>query len=267
MGGPTVSTDSVAQEQIHAFVQRIERLHEERTAIGKDISEVFAEAKGNGFDIKALKIVIAKRRQDHNERMELEALVEIYEAALGMSGTARYHDNDDDSRGGRARAPARASAVPTRIDPSLHNPQTSQNGLAGPANGGDARTANTKPAPKYEPASAADRDAGGGEDAPVSCVDTSSPVTIEGSSSTGGADVGGDGGAQSRPLGIRLSTSLAGVEGDEDRHPNSEPGHGHVGEMPTMATRQAGRASSDALPVRAVVPGGVHIPHHGVVRA
>lgn len=104
MRQPVVTTDSVAHDHIRAFVERIERLHEERTAIGKDISEVFAEAKGNGFDVKALKIVIGKRRQDHAERMELEAIVELYEAALGMAFTGRYHDNDEDARPSRARA-------------------------------------------------------------------------------------------------------------------------------------------------------------------
>lgn len=74
--------DSVARDQIRSFVERIERLEEERKSIAKDIAEVYAEAKGNGFDRKALKIVVTRRRQDHNERMELEALVELYEAAL-----------------------------------------------------------------------------------------------------------------------------------------------------------------------------------------
>jgi uncharacterized protein (UPF0335 family) len=99
-----MSGDSVAHDQIKAFVERIERLDEELKSINDDKKEVFAEAKGNGFDVKALKIVIRKRAQDHAERMELEALVELYEAALGMRAYPRDYDEDDEPS---ARAPAR----------------------------------------------------------------------------------------------------------------------------------------------------------------
>lgn len=99
--------ESVAHDQIRAFIERIERLEEERSSIAKDIAEVYAEAKGNGFDRKALKIIVTKRRQDPTSRMELEALVELYETALGM----RSPDDDEDDNVvplTRARAPARA---------------------------------------------------------------------------------------------------------------------------------------------------------------
>lgn len=76
--------DSVAQDQIKAFVERVERLDEELKAINDDKKEIFAEARGNGFDVPALKQVIKLRRQDANERMEREAIVELYMAALGM---------------------------------------------------------------------------------------------------------------------------------------------------------------------------------------
>lgn len=105
MGEPTIDSDTVARDQIRAFVERIERLHEERTAIGRNISEVFAEAKANGFDVKALKIVISKRRQDHAERLELEAIVELYEVALGMS-TGGYGDDEKTGTPIATRAPA-----------------------------------------------------------------------------------------------------------------------------------------------------------------
>jgi uncharacterized protein (UPF0335 family) len=88
----TISSDSVAQDQLRAFVERIERLHEERKAISDDISEIYSEAKGNGFDTKVLKRVIAIRRQDHNERMEQEALLDLYLAALGMQSAPREDD-------------------------------------------------------------------------------------------------------------------------------------------------------------------------------
>ena len=107
-----MSADSVAHEQIRGFVERIERLEEERTSIARDIAEVYAEAKGNGFDRKALKIVVTRRRQDHNERMELEALVELYEAALmGFSP-----DDHEEPALTRARAPARVREDDTEYD-------------------------------------------------------------------------------------------------------------------------------------------------------
>lgn len=79
------NADSVAQDQIRAFVERIERFNEEIKALNDDKKEVFAEAKGNGFDVPALKHVIKLRAQDHAERMEFEAIVELYETALGMT--------------------------------------------------------------------------------------------------------------------------------------------------------------------------------------
>jgi uncharacterized protein (UPF0335 family) len=85
MGKSTVSSDSVAQDEIRAFVERIERLEEEKQAIAGDIKEVYAEAKGNGFNTKVLRQVIRLRKQDAAERMEQEALLELYLAALGMA--------------------------------------------------------------------------------------------------------------------------------------------------------------------------------------
>jgi len=76
--------NSIAEGQLKAIVERIERLDEERSTIGRDISEVYKEAKGNGFDVKALKIIIQKRRMDHAERLEREAIVDLYMTALGM---------------------------------------------------------------------------------------------------------------------------------------------------------------------------------------
>lgn len=79
------NTESVAGDQLKAFIERIERLAEERSAIAKDISEVYAEAKGNGFDTKVMKIIVRRRAQDHAELMEQEALLELYLSALGMA--------------------------------------------------------------------------------------------------------------------------------------------------------------------------------------
>jgi len=108
--------DVPAADQIRAFVERIERIEGEVKDLNRDKSEIFAEAKGNGFDVKALKIVIGKRRQDMSERMELEALVELYEAALGMRATYR-DDGEEVGTVDATRAPA--------PDTSLRNPQTS----------------------------------------------------------------------------------------------------------------------------------------------
>ena len=77
-------TESVAQDQLRAFIERIERLEEEKKAIADDIKEVYAEAKGNGFDTKVMRQVIRIRKQDRSERLEQEAILDLYLAALGM---------------------------------------------------------------------------------------------------------------------------------------------------------------------------------------
>lgn len=77
--------DEVAKDQLRAFVERIERLEEEKKGLAEDIREIYAEAKGNGFDTKVLKKVIAIRKQDKSEREEQEAILELYLAALGIS--------------------------------------------------------------------------------------------------------------------------------------------------------------------------------------
>lgn len=75
---------SVAQDQLRAFIERIERMEEEKAAIGKDIAEIYGEAKGNGFNTKILRRIVNIRKQDANERMEQEAILHLYMAALGM---------------------------------------------------------------------------------------------------------------------------------------------------------------------------------------
>lgn len=76
--------DSVAQDQLRAFIERIERMEEEKAAIAADIKEIYAEAKGTGFDTKILRKIVSIRKMDANERMEQEALLELYMSALGM---------------------------------------------------------------------------------------------------------------------------------------------------------------------------------------
>jgi uncharacterized protein (UPF0335 family) len=75
---------SFAAEQLKSIVERIERLEEEKQALADDIKEVYAEAKGNGFDASTLRQVVRLRKQDTAERMEREALLDLYMHALGM---------------------------------------------------------------------------------------------------------------------------------------------------------------------------------------
>lgn len=74
----------VARDQLRSFVERIERLEEEKKTVADDIKDVFGEAKGMGFDGKVLKEVIKRRKQDKDERAEFEAVLDTYLAALGM---------------------------------------------------------------------------------------------------------------------------------------------------------------------------------------
>ena len=77
----------IARDQLKSVIERIERLEEEKQAIADDIKEVYAEAKGNGFDTKIIRTVIRIRKQDTAERQEQEALLDVYLAALGMALT------------------------------------------------------------------------------------------------------------------------------------------------------------------------------------
>ena len=80
-----VDTQSVAADQLKSFIERIERLEEEKAALSGDIKEIFQEAKGTGFDTKAIRKILSLRKKDHAERMEEEAILELYMQALGMS--------------------------------------------------------------------------------------------------------------------------------------------------------------------------------------
>ena len=73
-----------AKDQLKAIVERVERLEEEKKALSDDIRDVYAEAKGNGYDVKTLRVVVRLRKQDVNERKEQDAILETYLHALGM---------------------------------------------------------------------------------------------------------------------------------------------------------------------------------------
>ena len=79
-----MSTDAVAASHLKQVIERIERLEEEKKEVGEQIKEVFAEAKGNGFDTKTLRKIIAIRKKDPNQRSEEEAMLDLYLSALGM---------------------------------------------------------------------------------------------------------------------------------------------------------------------------------------
>jgi uncharacterized protein (UPF0335 family) len=78
-------TDEINAGHLRAFIERIERLNEEKKALGEDIKEVYAEAKGNGFDTKIIRKIISIRGQDPDRRVEEETLIDLYLAALGAN--------------------------------------------------------------------------------------------------------------------------------------------------------------------------------------
>ena len=77
---------NAAADQLKAFIERIERLEEEKKNISDDIKDVYAEAKGTGFDIKVLRKIVSMRRQDQHERREQEEILSLYLRAPGMEG-------------------------------------------------------------------------------------------------------------------------------------------------------------------------------------
>jgi uncharacterized protein (UPF0335 family) len=82
--GTEMAATRFAKDQLKAFVERIERLEEEKKTISDDIRDVYAEAKGNGYDVKALRAIVRLRKQDKDERAEYETILETYMHALGM---------------------------------------------------------------------------------------------------------------------------------------------------------------------------------------
>lgn len=75
----------VGAEQLRSYIERIERLEEEKAALAGDIREVYAEAKGNGFDTKVMRQVVRLRKLDSSDRAEQEELLDLYKRALGMA--------------------------------------------------------------------------------------------------------------------------------------------------------------------------------------
>jgi len=82
--GEASDVGGVAGERLKSFIERIERLEEEKTALMEDIKEVYAEAKGTGFDAKTMRKVISLRKMDTEKRRESEELLDLYKSAIGM---------------------------------------------------------------------------------------------------------------------------------------------------------------------------------------
>ncbi len=79
------ATDEVNAGHLRSFIERIERLEEEKRALADDIKDVYGEAKANGFDVKIMRKIVSIRKQDRDQRMEEETILDLYLAALGMN--------------------------------------------------------------------------------------------------------------------------------------------------------------------------------------
>ena len=75
----------IAAQRLKSFIERIERLEEEKAALGADVREVYSEAKGEGFDVKIMRQVIRLRKLEADDRQEQEHLLDLYKQALGMA--------------------------------------------------------------------------------------------------------------------------------------------------------------------------------------
>lgn len=79
-----IGHNAIAKDQLRSFVERVERLEEDKAGITSDIKDVFTEAKGNGYDVKALRTIVRMRKQDAGERAEQDQILETYMQAMGM---------------------------------------------------------------------------------------------------------------------------------------------------------------------------------------
>ena len=77
--------EGIAKEQLQKFIERIERLEDEKQALQADIKDVYAQAKSQGFDTKAMRQIIKLRKLDEQEREEAEQIIDLYKVALGMA--------------------------------------------------------------------------------------------------------------------------------------------------------------------------------------
>lgn len=89
-----MAEDQVAADQLLAFIERVERMNEEKAAINADISEIYKEAKANGFETKVIKRIVADRAKDSNELAEFATLYDLYCDAIGMVPATRASTRD-----------------------------------------------------------------------------------------------------------------------------------------------------------------------------
>ncbi len=83
-GSGTQDTGGVAGKRLVSFLERVEGLEEEKTALADDIKEVYAEAKGVGFDVKTIRRIVRLRKMEPEKRQEEDAILELYKSAIGM---------------------------------------------------------------------------------------------------------------------------------------------------------------------------------------
>jgi uncharacterized protein (UPF0335 family) len=115
-----MSDTSVAREQLLSIVERIERLEEEKKAIGDDIKDVYAESKANGFDTKILRQIVKLRKLDAAEREEAEAMLDLYMSALGM--TPNFETGDLMKKESNPNVAKTTVAVTTEVTPVVALP-------------------------------------------------------------------------------------------------------------------------------------------------
>jgi uncharacterized protein (UPF0335 family) len=89
MSEPTIGHNSetatqFSRDQLRSIIERIERLEEEKKSIADDIKDLYAESKGNGYDVTALRTIVRMRKEDPNKRAERETILDTYMSALGM---------------------------------------------------------------------------------------------------------------------------------------------------------------------------------------
>ena len=78
-------TNGIAGQEIKQFIERVERLEQEKADVAESIKEVFAEIKGRGLDVKAIRTILKERKADPNDLAEQWAIIDLYKSALGMS--------------------------------------------------------------------------------------------------------------------------------------------------------------------------------------
>jgi uncharacterized protein (UPF0335 family) len=80
-----MSEGAVSDDQLRLFIERIERLEEERKGISDDVRDVYSEAKSQGYDSKIMKQIVRLRKMSHDDRQEMEAILDLYKSALGLA--------------------------------------------------------------------------------------------------------------------------------------------------------------------------------------